>query len=109
MKVRTKNSPVGMRMSAQGIIKKLHRAYPHFSRTYNVRSLGLFGSVVRGDVRRSSDVDILVQFRKTPGFFEFLALEDELSELVGARVDLVEKKSLKPAIGKRVLRETVRI
>jgi hypothetical protein len=39
------------------------------------------------------------------GFFEFIALEDYLSGLLGVRVDLVSKKALKPRIGERVLKE----
>ena len=42
-------------------------------------------------------------------FFEFIALEDYLSDLLGVKVDLVSKKALKPRIGERILKEVARI
>ena len=74
-------------------------------RRYGVRSLGLFGSVVRGEERSTSDIDILVEFDRAPTFFQFIALEDELSRPLGAKVDLVMKSALKPRIGERILAE----
>lgn len=67
--------------------------------------LGLFGSYVRGEQRKRSDLDVLVEFVRVPGMFRFLELERELSSLLGVRVDLVEKEALKPAIGGRILQE----
>ena len=72
---------------------------------FKVKSIGVFGSFVRGEERKASDVDILVEFVEPVGFFEFIALEDYLSGLLGVRVDLVSEKALKPRIGERVLKE----
>jgi predicted nucleotidyltransferase len=72
---------------------------------FKVKSIGVFGSLVRGEERKASDVDVLVEFVEPVGFFEFIALEDYLSGLLGVRVDLVSKKALKPRIGERVLKE----
>ena len=67
----------------------------------------MFGSVVKGEERKGSDIDILVEFRRTPDFFEFLRLEEYIKNLLGARVDLVTKEALNPYIGKRILEEVV--
>lgn len=74
---------------------------------YRVKSLGLFGSYVRGEQTQSSDLDILVDYEVAPTFFQFIELEDYLTELVGVKVDLVMKKALKPRIGDRVIAELV--
>jgi hypothetical protein len=74
---------------------------------FKVKDIGIFGSFVRGEQKRDSDVDILVEFAEPVGLFEFIALEDYLSELLGVKVDLVSKKALKPHIGERVLKEVV--
>jgi len=74
---------------------------------FKVRDIGVFGSYIRGEQRKASDIDILVEFAEPVGLFTFLALEDYLSELLGLNVDLVSKKALKPHIGKRVLKEVV--
>jgi predicted nucleotidyltransferase len=77
--------------------------------TYRVKSLGVFGSFVRGEQEETSDIDILVEFIDTPGLIDFIALENHLSEILGAKVDLVMKDSLKPTIGERILREVVAV
>ncbi|MDA1348819.1 MAG: nucleotidyltransferase family protein [Chloroflexi bacterium] len=60
-----------------------------FCRQRHIRYLALFGSVLRDDFTPESDVDVLVEFEPghTPGL-EFITLQDELSELLGRKVDL---------------------
>ncbi|MBU0702217.1 nucleotidyltransferase family protein [bacterium] len=78
-----------------------------FSGRFNVKEIGIFGSLVRGEEVGTSDVDILVEFDKPVGFFKFLELEEYLEGLIGRKVDLVSKKALKPRIGKYILEEVV--
>jgi predicted nucleotidyltransferase len=71
-----------------------------------VARLALFGSVLRGQARAESDVDVLVEF--VPGaksFERFLALSDLLESRLGRRVELVTAESLSPYIGPRILAE----
>ncbi|OPY48745.1 MAG: Nucleotidyltransferase domain protein [Methanosaeta sp. PtaU1.Bin060] len=74
---------------------------------YNVKEIGIFGSFVRGEQKETSDLDILVEFKGRVSLFEVIRLERYLSELLGEKVDLVMKKSLKPRIGKHILKEVV--
>ena len=97
------------KITPQVAVDRLRRELPRLCRDYAVCSLGLFGSYVRGEQRQGSDLDILVEFSRIPGFLRFLDLERELSHLLGVPVDLVEKEALKPAIGKRILEEVVPI
>ncbi len=76
---------------------------------YDVQSLGVFGSYVRGEAEPQSDLDVLVEFTSPPSLFQFVRLQNELSDLLGVRVDLVMKSALKPTIGKRILKEVVLI
>ncbi len=76
---------------------------------FKVKDIGVFGSYVRGEQKRASDVDVLVEFKEPVGLFEFVALENYLSDLLGVKVDLVSKKALKPHIGKRILQEVVMV
>ena len=62
---------------------------------YHITELGLFGSVVRNDFNRRSDVDILVDFSQPIGI-EFIDLADELESKLNRKVDLVSKKGIKP-------------
>lgn len=75
--------------------------------TYGVNLIGVFGSYTRGIPGKGSDLDMLVEFSKPVNFFEFIRLEDFLSELLGVKVDLVTKKALKPLIKNDILKETV--
>lgn len=84
---------------------KEHRA--QLSQKYNVKKIGIFGSYVREEAGEKSDLDILVEFKEPIDFFEFLELEEHLSKILKVKVDLVMKKALKPAIGKRILQEVV--
>ena len=73
---------------------------------FGVRRLGLFGSFVREQQGRESDVDVLVEFepgRKT--FDAFMQLAFFLEALFGRRVELVTPESLSPYIGPHILRE----
>ena len=66
-----------------------------FCRRHHIRRLALFGSVLRDDFTPDSDVDVLVEFEpgKTPGL-AFLTIQDELSEVLGQRVDLYTFKGV---------------
>lgn len=86
---------------------KLKALLPALAQRYQVASLALFGSYVRGDQGSGSDLDVLVTFSKTPGLLKFVELENTLSDALGVKVDLVMPDALKPGIGKRVAAEAV--
>lgn len=77
------------------------------AKKYHVKRLGVFGSLVRGDAHAKSDIDVLVDFSKPIGLLQFINMEHYLSNKLGAKVDLVSKKGLKPKIGERILKEIV--
>jgi predicted nucleotidyltransferase len=76
-------------------------------REYRVGSLWLFGSYVRGEQHKRSDLDILVEFEEVPTLPKFISLERKLREITGIKVDLVSIRALKGEIGERILREKV--
>lgn len=94
-----------MRLSQ--IRSALARQRQRLAEQYAVESLGVFGSYVHEKQRPESDLDLLVTFRKPIDLFKFVALENELSDLLGVKVDLVMKDALKPRIGQRILAEVV--
>ena len=74
---------------------------------YSVETLEVFGSYVRSEQKKDSDLDVLVTFREVPSLLTFIAIENYLSDLLGVKVDLVMKDSLKPKIGQQILREAI--
>ena len=91
------------------IRKTLNRLFPVLVEVYQVEWIALFGSHVRAEQRPDSDLDVLVTFRETPDLFEFIRLEQLLSDTLGISVDLVMKDALKPHIGEQILNETIAI
>ena len=74
---------------------------------YKIKSIGVFGSYVKGFPDKESNIDILVEFSETPDIFEFIRLENFLTEILGIKVDLVTKKALKPILKEKILAQTV--
>jgi len=91
----------------QEIINILELHKEEISRTFKLKEIGLFGSVVRSEQKETSDIDILIELAKPIGLFEFVGLRNYLSDILGVRVDLVMKRALKPRIGKRILKEVL--
>jgi len=91
------------------IIAILKRHESEFRRKYGIKRIGVFGSIVRGDAGRESDLDLLVEFEEAVemDLLRFVEVERQLSEILGRKVDLVEKKVLKPFIGQHILKEVV--
>lgn len=87
-------------------IKKIIRQHKReLGERFKVREIGIFGSYVRGEERKKSDIDILIEFKEPVGLFEFMDLEEYLERLFETKIDLVSKKALKPRIGKYILDE----
>ena len=74
---------------------------------YGVTRAGVFGSVVRGEAKEDSDVDILVEIESKISLLDFVGLQLELEEALGKRVDLGEYGTIKPIIKDRILKEQV--
>ena len=67
----------------------------------------MFGSYVSSEQKKGSDLDVLVTFKEDPSLLTYIAIENYLSDLLGIKVDLVMKDSLKPKIGQQILQEAI--
>jgi predicted nucleotidyltransferase len=99
--VRTKASP-----GREEILKTL-RENRALLDTFGVSRLSLFGSFARDEGREDSDVDLLVEFGRPIGLFQFVRLQRELGERLGRPVELVTLAALKPQLRDRILGEAV--
>src|ERR1035437_7478608 len=77
-----------------------------FCQRHHIRKLAVFGSVLHGDARPDSDLDMLVEFEPghVPGL-AFFAMEQELSELLDRKGDLTTPRFLSPYFHERVIQE----
>jgi uncharacterized protein len=74
----------------------------------NVKRAGIFGSYSRGEQRKNSDIDILIEPPKGLGF-GFFRISIELEEKLGKKVDLITYNGINPLLRKRILAQEVRI
>lgn len=90
----------------RGVLREL---LPDLERRYGLRSIEVFGSFVRGEQGRRSDLDLLVEFdpARKLSLYDLVAMEQLLSDRLGVRVDLVEKRGVKPALRDRIIGEAV--
>ncbi len=89
------------------IINQLRRMQPDLRRRYPIRDMGVFGSYVHGQQTETSDLDVLVEPGEGMGLFALAGLQQDLSDALGIKVDLVMKDALKRRIGRRILSEVV--
>jgi hypothetical protein len=89
------------------IQRTLRQHLPDLRRRFKVRRIGVFGSVVRGEQRGRSDLDVLVEYSETPSLLAIVALKRHLTELTGEKVDLVPASALKPAYRQAILNEVI--
>ena len=99
--------PGKKRMKSKSEIAVPPEEIANFCRRHRIRKLSFFGSVLRGDFRPRSDVDVLVEFEpgQSVGLIRLAGIERELSELVGRKVDLNTPGFLSPLFRDQVLEE----
>jgi predicted nucleotidyltransferase len=75
---------------------------------FGIHSLSIFGSVARDQAHKNSDIDILVDFEKPVGLFEYARLKMYLEEILERPVDLVTPQALRQELREEILREAIR-
>ena len=90
------------------IIEKLKPKIIKILKKYHIKKAGIFGSYARGEQKKGSDIDLLVE--PVPGMgFSFYGMNLELEEEMGKKVHLVTYKFISPYIKKNILKDEVRI
>jgi uncharacterized protein len=91
----------------QRIQQVLRQEKPHLQKHFGIVSIGVFGSLVRGEQTLTSDIDILIEYDAASSLsvFDGITIEKKLSHLLGRNVDIVTLPALKKHIGERILRE----
>ncbi len=74
---------------------------PELARKYKIKEIGIFGSWVKGEQKRNSNLDILVEFEENAeiSLFDFIEIKEYLIKKIGVKVDLVEEKGIEKYIG----------
>ncbi len=78
-----------------------------FLTKHGAKKIGIFGSVARGEERADSDIDVLIEFNGDPSLLDVVIIEQEASEILGKKIDLVTEDALSPYIKEKVMKEVV--
>ena len=76
---------------------------------HEVIRASLFGSIVRGEVKKGSDIDILVEVPESKSLFDMMYIQFELEDVLKKKVDLVEYDLIKPRLKPYILKEQIKI
>jgi len=74
---------------------------------YGVERAGLFGSCVIGQMRKDSDIDILVEIKRDVSLLDFIELKQKIEEVLRRKVDLVEYDTVKPLLKDKIFSQQV--
>jgi hypothetical protein len=92
----------------KNVIEELKPKIIEILKKNKIKKAGIFGSYVRGEQKKNSDIDILIEPTKGMGL-EFVGVKLELEDELGRKIDLVTYKGIHPLIKKKILKEEVRI
>lgn len=90
-----------------GIITTIRQHRDILEEKYGIAVVGIFGSRVRREERQGSDIDLLVEILKSVSLLELVGAEIYLSDLLGLKVDLVPRRSLREELKEVILKEAV--
>jgi predicted nucleotidyltransferase len=91
------------------ISHKLRAEMPRLRSEYDVRTLWVFGPYARGEAKRASRLDIMIDYERVPSLFKFVRLERNLGELLGVEVHLADKDGMEEKSRELALSEGVRM
>jgi len=76
---------------------------------YKVKEIGIFGSYVRGEQKKRSDVDIIVEFEEPVSLLKLVSLENFLKEIIGVKVEVIPKRDIRLELKEIILKEAIYI
>ena len=89
------------------LTERLRALKPELAARFGVRELAVFGSYTRGEAGPQSDLDLLIDFDRTPTLFDLARLDQMLEQALGVKVDTVPRESLNPRYAPFILPELV--
>ena len=91
----------------RGYIDEIKKRILPVLRRHRISKAGVFGSSVSGNLKKDSDIDILVKVDDDISLLDFIGIKLELEDVLGKKVDLIEYDSIKQSLRERILKEQV--
>ena len=96
-------------INTEDVLIRLRELKPEVTARFKAKEIGLFGSFVRGEQNRSSDIDVLVEFEEEADLFDLVGMALFLEERLQRKVDVVPKRALRPELQEPVLGEVIAV
>ena len=94
-------------MKKEEILKILGKLKKYLHDNYKVKEIGLFGSVAKGQQKKGSDIDVIVEFEEGADLFSLIGLSDFLKKKLKQEVDVVPKRALRSELRESILKDVV--
>ena len=91
------------------LISKHQQELKRICQESGISYLAIFGSEARGEARDDSDVDLLIEFKDTPGLIRFIGIKQQFEKILDRKVDLVTKKGLSKHVAPYVVKDVKQI
>ncbi|MEK7208535.1 MAG: nucleotidyltransferase family protein [Patescibacteria group bacterium] len=91
------------------VIDELKKKIVPLLKQNRVTRAGLFGSAARGEMRKDSDIDVLVDLHEDASLLDLVGLKQQLEEALGRKIDLVEYQTIKPTLRDSILKQELRL
>ncbi|MFW6130116.1 MAG: nucleotidyltransferase family protein [Atribacterota bacterium] len=100
-----------MNIKTKKEIEKIKKAVVPILKKYDIVQAGIFGSLIHGNFKKDSDVDILIKIpeNSTLDLLDFVHIKNEIEEAIKRKVDLIEYSTIHPALKENILQEEVHI
>jgi predicted nucleotidyltransferase len=95
-------------LTSETVEKKLKEIKPYLKDRFQISQIGYFGSFAENSQKTNSDIDILVEFSKTPGW-DFFTLEEYLEAIFNRKIDLVTKSAIRDQMRDAILNQVIYI
>ena len=93
----------------QDLFSKMRNLKPDIKKRFRVKEIQLFGSIVQGEQKEDSDIDLLVEFEEGADLFDLVGLGNFLEEQLQRKIDVVPKRALREEFRDSILSEAVPI
>jgi predicted nucleotidyltransferase len=93
-------------MAGYGIRDIDTKAIIRICQEHDISKIGIFGSMARGEANDQSDIDLLIEFSKRKSLLTVIALERQLSAMLGRKIDLLTEAAISPYLRDRIKQET---
>ncbi len=87
--------------------KKLKEGIIKILKKEGAKKVKLFGSYARGEERKGSDIDLIVEFKDRKSLIDIVRIENKIKEKLGIKVEILTKNSISPLIRKRIEKEEI--